>query len=675
MIKKSWLIFLVALLLTSTIVTAGDYLFPGAFEDNSFWIVSIERDDAILPCLGMIEIGSDAILVSPEGEEHPTEIIYGPHFFSETFMNRWRIGAAGLKLPEELLGEGWQLKLTCETETVNCVDQLFYRDDDGVEEEKLPGFAYGIYEDELQRVDNICEDDIVTQAVCSDDNISVEIVNLECPAGCAGAHCAPVFVCIDSDIDEEDFTVIAGFVNITRYDEEYNETISIAESLDVCDTRALTEYYCEDETATEATSVVIYCDPECADEGSCMTPEVVIDWDNISGCCLNKLTEPCRYYDSALECCPVEGYEDVVDTFAPQNQEECLADFFFESDNAEACAEMGPEDAENYRLCEKGCCCEYTTAAVDCGPEEETCESTLTVTAANQLSSVACAVIEGHRAYYTFETIETCSIESCSERLGGIAENQPPVFELLEGQIDVCLGDEVKFDVQAIDADSDFLIYSTGVLPEGATFQQKTIPQYVDEGYSSEGYVFTWTPSEVESVTLNFSVTDNLYEVSQGVVINISDCNPVTISECKPMTPPNNNTICLGDKFSFCLGMGEISADSLPEGATFNQNCFEWEPTEEGQYTVTFVKEDCEEPLNQELFVQDCDNGLGEWIKGLFIGAGIAAIIVAILAFIVWKGVLTIVWFGISLATAPLLFMSIFVAIGAIVGALVWGLL
>ena len=152
----------------------------------------------------------------------------------------------------------------------------------------------------------------------------------------------------------------------------------------------------------------------------------------------------------------------------------------------------------------------------------------------------------------------------------------------------------------------------------------------------------------------------------------------MSVSECVPLEYPNDTGGCVGEPLEFCLGDGNISAENLPPGASFEEGCFFWTPEEEGQYSVSFSK--CDESMEVTLTVDFCESiqeksGMSDWLKGALIGALLSFVIAAITILLVSAGYLNLQWFGISLLTQPWLFGGIFMGLGTAIGALVWGLL
>ncbi len=77
-----------------------------------------------------------------------------------------------------------------------------------------------------------------------------------------------------------------------------------------------------------------------------------------SGCCLNPMTEGCKY--SALEtCCPPDAPDKYVAAggVGPANQGNCTSNWFYQSEQEDACATMSADTFPNAGYCMQGCCC------------------------------------------------------------------------------------------------------------------------------------------------------------------------------------------------------------------------------------------------------------------------------------------------------------------------------
>lgn len=79
--------------------------------------------------------------------------------------------------------------------------------------------------------------------------------------------------------------------------------------------------------------------------------------------------------------------------------------------------------------------------------------------------------------------------------------NRPPVLELI-GNKEINEGQELSFSVFGTDPDSDIIIYSSSVLPKGASFTKAA--------GVAKGYLFRWTPSSEQygSYPVTFLIED-----------------------------------------------------------------------------------------------------------------------------------------------------------------------
>ncbi|MBA7468865.1 hypothetical protein ES707_04121 [subsurface metagenome] len=160
--------------------------------------------------------------------------------------------------------------------------------------------------------------------------------------------------------------------------------------------------------------------------------------------------------------------------------------------------------------------------------------------------------------------------------------NRPPVFWII-GDKSVNENSTLSFSVSATDPDGDTISYSLEGLPTGAVFGSQT---------------FTWTPGYDQAGT--YSVT---FIASDG---EDQDSEPITITVINVNRPPvlssiGNKSVYAGDLLTFTLNAtdpdGETitySVDSLPSGAAFASQTFNWTPdgSQTGSYDVTFTASD-----------------------------------------------------------------------------------
>jgi len=164
--------------------------------------------------------------------------------------------------------------------------------------------------------------------------------------------------------------------------------------------------------------------------------------------------------------------------------------------------------------------------------------------------------------------------------------NRPPVFDQIPEQT-IAEQDTIKVIVNAVDPDGDSLVYSTGDLPNGATFDP-------------EMKTFTWTPDldQAGDYEITFFVTDGTAGDQEVLLIHVGNTNQgPTIADIPDQTIGEGETATIiveatdndGDPLTF-------GADNLPAGATFEpvSRTFTWTPDFEqaGTYEVTFTVTD-----------------------------------------------------------------------------------
>jgi len=158
------------------------------------------------------------------------------------------------------------------------------------------------------------------------------------------------------------------------------------------------------------------------------------------------------------------------------------------------------------------------------------------------------------------------------------------------GDQSVSEGDDLTFDVVAIDPDGDAISYQATNLPLGATFDVVT-------------QTFSWIPNygDAGSYSVVFTVVDDgipALSVQEVVVISVGDVNrPPTLSLIGPKPGVE------GQVLSFLIAGTDpdedsltYSASNLPSGAQFDSatNMFSWQPGygDAGSYFVTFIVND-----------------------------------------------------------------------------------
>jgi hypothetical protein len=112
--------------------------------------------------------------------------------------------------------------------------------------------------------------------------------------------------------------------------------------------------------------------------------------------------------------------------------------------------------------------------------------------------------------------------------------NRAPVLASI-GKKSAVVGTRLSFAVSATDADGDTLTYSTGTLPSGATFSNKT---------------FNWTPTTAGSSSVLFSVSDGKLTDSETITITVAakDTTPPRVWKRRPagrIQAPANTLVAL----------------------------------------------------------------------------------------------------------------------------------
>lgn len=164
--------------------------------------------------------------------------------------------------------------------------------------------------------------------------------------------------------------------------------------------------------------------------------------------------------------------------------------------------------------------------------------------------------------------------------------NTPPVFDAIPSKT-INENQELKFTVNAVDADSDPITYSAQGLPTGATFNTTTKE-------------FSWKPTYAQAgnYSVQFTAHDTHSPSTTSVSITVVDVNTAPILNAIPDKSVNEGTELVinvsatdaeGDNLVF-------SATGLPTGALFDAATrkFTWKPssTQAGDYTVTFSVSD-----------------------------------------------------------------------------------
>ena len=162
----------------------------------------------------------------------------------------------------------------------------------------------------------------------------------------------------------------------------------------------------------------------------------------------------------------------------------------------------------------------------------------------------------------------------------------------------VAIGSTLSFDVTATDADGDHVDMYLSAQPPGSSFLD----------HANLTGTFEWTPiaGQAGTYTASFSGLDNRGgSGSASTVITVTgDAGPV--NHAPVLSAPATRQVDEGAHLSFTVTATDedgdaivISANGVPDGATFNDNhnntaTFEWTPgaAESGTFTVAFLGDD-----------------------------------------------------------------------------------
>jgi hypothetical protein len=163
--------------------------------------------------------------------------------------------------------------------------------------------------------------------------------------------------------------------------------------------------------------------------------------------------------------------------------------------------------------------------------------------------------------------------------------NHPPVITDIP-PVTVVAGTPVRFTVTASDANGDLLTYTMTMAPPGAAFNPTS-------------RVFTWTPQQAGSFTVQFLVSDGKTQVAKSTYITVTPANPTNhppvIADIAPVTVTANTPV------RFTVAASDTDGDPLtyemtmtPPGAVFNPSSrvFTWTPQQTGSFAAQFVVSD-----------------------------------------------------------------------------------
>lgn len=164
--------------------------------------------------------------------------------------------------------------------------------------------------------------------------------------------------------------------------------------------------------------------------------------------------------------------------------------------------------------------------------------------------------------------------------------NTPATFDAIPAKT-INENQELKFTVNAIDADSDPITYSAQGMPTGATFNTTTKE-------------FSWKPtySQAGNYSVTFTAHDTHSPSTISVSITVVDVNSAPVLNAIPDKSVNEGTELVIDVSATDAEEDNLvySATGLPTGALFDAATrkFIWKPssTQAGDYTVTFSVSD-----------------------------------------------------------------------------------
>ncbi|MBU0456714.1 MAG: Ig-like domain-containing protein [Nanoarchaeota archaeon] len=162
--------------------------------------------------------------------------------------------------------------------------------------------------------------------------------------------------------------------------------------------------------------------------------------------------------------------------------------------------------------------------------------------------------------------------------------NDAPVLNSI-GNKEVDEGKLLGFTISASDIDNDPLTYSADNLPAGAVFDANT-------------QKFSWTPGydQAGNYQVTFKVSDGLAEDSETITITVNNVN-----QGPQLNPIGDKTTEENQLLTFIVTATDfdndqltLTAENLPEGASFTDGIFSWIPnySQAGNYLVTFKATD-----------------------------------------------------------------------------------
>jgi hypothetical protein len=292
-----------------------------------------------------------------------------------------------------------------------------------------------------------------------------------------------------------------------------------------------------------------------------------------SGCCVNPNTYPCSFVTAGLGCCPPTLFPA---QYGPSNQEDCLANWFYQSNDKEACALMNTDTFANAELCEIGCCCRYD--------------------ATNNLIADVTTYVECKTARsYQFMDLDgiACVPEECSFYDDGSSDGTGGG----SGGVPIGDGDEVIIDMP-FDEETEFCdnVENTWCLNR-TIIEQGLVPVLPDGAvFTEDPFCVRWTPTD-SNIGGNYTVT--FYTVDGAprftLLIHVNDCN-----NCPEFVMEDTYGYKAGEFVSFDVAVdpdgdrliGSVSGIDMAN--VTEDGLFQWDTTgvEPGTYTATIYVSD-----------------------------------------------------------------------------------
>ena len=160
--------------------------------------------------------------------------------------------------------------------------------------------------------------------------------------------------------------------------------------------------------------------------------------------------------------------------------------------------------------------------------------------------------------------------------------NQPPILAAI-GEKSLSERQQLTFNVTATDPDNDLVTFTCTGLPNGAVFINGS---------------FAWTPDyeQAGNYLLTVTASDGTLINSETISITVNPTNRAPVIEAIA-----DQTITVSKTLTFTVSGSDpdrdavsLSAESLPQGAVFENGSFTWTPTDiqVGTCQVTFVAND-----------------------------------------------------------------------------------